>query len=307
MEPAARECGTRCVPCGAVVLGMSQKARDRCSCHLRCVRTGTRAQGMLCLGRSVMMDIEFDRVWFAYRRKPALRDVSWSFGGGVTGLLGPNGAGKTTLLSVLTTMARPKSGSVWMNEHDLATAAGRAAARPLLGFVPQRFNLAPEMRVHATIAYAGWVNGLPDRACDQAADRALERAGLADKTRAWVRSLSGGQRQRMGIAAGLVHDPEVLVLDEPTVGLDPGQRLRVRELIAELGTQRSVVISSHMLDDISYLCHRVGVLARGKLVFTGGVDELTRLIGATEGDADSPGSSFERAYDRLVADLEDVE
>lgn len=253
------------------------------------------------------MNIEFDRVSFSYRRKPALRDVSWSFDGGVTGLLGPNGAGKTTLLSLLATLATPKSGSVRIGEHDLSSAAGQAAARPLLGFVPQRFNLAPEMRVHATIAYAGWVNGLPDKACDQAADRALELAGLAEKARARVRSLSGGQRQRLGIAAGLVHDPQVLVLDEPTVGLDPAQRLRVRELIAEIGTQHTVVISSHLLDDISYLCHRVGILAQGKLVFDGAVGELTQLIGATSGEAGSLGSSFERAYDQLVANLGDAE
>lgn len=191
-----------------------------------------------------------------------------------------------------------------VGEHDLGTVAGRAGARKVLGFVPQRFSVAPEMRVRATVAYAGWVNGLPDRECDEAADVALQQAGLADKARARVRSLSGGQRQRLGIAAGLVHDPHVLVLDEPTAGLAPGQRLRVRELIAALGAERTVVISSHRLEDISQLCDRVGVLANGRLVFDGSVPELTRLIDDSSAGSEGLGSAFERAYDKLVANLE---
>lgn len=253
------------------------------------------------------MNIEFDGVSFSYRRKRALDEVSWSFGGGVTGLLGPNGAGKTTLLSLLVTLAKPRSGTVRVGGHDLASAAGRAGARAMLGFVPQRFGVAPEMRVRATVAYAGWVNGLPDRDCDEAAEAALRQAGLAEKAGARVRSLSGGQRQRLGIAAGLVHDPRVLVLDEPTAGLDPGQRLRVRELIAGLGAERTVVISSHLLEDISQLCDRVGVLARGRLVFDGSVTELTELINESSGQSEGLGSAFERAYDKLVADLEGAE
>jgi ABC-2 type transport system ATP-binding protein len=247
--------------------------------------------------------VSCEEVSFSYRRRSALREVSWCFGSGVTGLLGPNGAGKTTLLSLLVTLGAPASGQILLGEHDLDTTAGRAAGRRVLGYVPQRFSLASEMRVRDTVSYAGWVNGLPERNCAAAADRALAEVGLTDKSRARVRSLSGGQRQRLGIAAALAHDPELVVLDEPTVGLDPGQRLRVRELIAKIGQDRTVVISSHLLEDISRLCRRVGVLAEGRLVFDGTVGKLTELIDEINVGENALGSSFERAYDALLAKL----
>lgn len=251
----------------------------------------------------VGVHVAFEQVSFSYGRRPALHEVTWSFATGITGLLGPNGAGKTTLLSLLVTLARPNKGRVRLGEHDLGTGEGRHAARRLLGFVPQRFSLAPEMRVRETVAYAGWVNGLAERECLPAADRALTRMGLDEKRRARVRALSGGQRQRLGIAAALAHDPAVLVLDEPTVGLDPGQRLRVREMVADIGTDRTVVISSHLLEDIAQLCRRVGILAEGRLVFDGDTVELTALIERSDTGESTLGSAFERAYDRLVSRL----
>lgn len=251
------------------------------------------------------MHVEFRDVSFDYGRKRALTGIDWSFGGGVTGLLGPNGAGKSTLLSLLVTITSPASGSVRIGGCDLSDSDGKARARTLLGFVPQRFTLVPEMRVRDTVAYAGWVNGLADAQCDAAADAALALAGLVEKSRSRVRALSGGQRQRLGIACALAHRPAVLVLDEPTVGLDPGQRLRVRKLIAELGTERTVIISSHLLEDISQLCQQVGVLADGRLVFHGSVDELTQLIDTMSSGAEEQlGTAFERAYDSLIARLQ---
>lgn len=253
------------------------------------------------------MRVRFEDVSYRYGRKPALTGVTWSFGKGVTGLLGPNGAGKTTLLSLLVTLLRPRSGTLTIGDCDLSKPGHRHRARRSLGFVPQRFSLAPEMRVHDTVAYAGWVHGLQDAECVAAAYRALEDVGLADQAHDRVRTLSGGQRQRLGLAAALSHDPSVVVLDEPTVGLDPGQRLRMRERIAAVGRQRTVIISSHLMEDIEHLCQQVGVLAHGRLVFAGSSHDLDALIDSTDTGGATLGSRFERAYDILIERLETSE
>lgn len=250
------------------------------------------------------MKVSLAGVSFSYGRKVVLRDVTWRFNRGVTGLLGPNGAGKTTLLSLLVTLSRPKSGKIVVAGHDLGTTRDRAEARKLLGFVPQRFSLAAEMRVHDCVAYAGWMHGLPERDCDGAAESALEEVGLKELARRRVRGLSGGERQRLGLAAALAHDPAIVLLDEPTVGLDPGQRLRLRERIAAIGKDRTVVISSHLLEDIEHLCGRVAVIANGRLVFDGATNELDARIQHAESESSALGSRFERAYDALIADLD---
>ena len=222
-----------------------------------------------------------------YGRKRVLRGIDWDVRSGVTGLLGPNGAGKTTLLSVMVGLMRPSSGSVVV---DGGTAR--------FGFVPQRFSMAGGMRLVDAIAYTAWISGLAGRACDSAARRALAAVDLADKAGDRVKTLSGGQRQRAGIAAGLVHEPDVLVLDEPTVGLDAGQRWRVRDLIADIGRTRPVVLSTHLLDDVSYLCERVGVLTGGQLVFDGTVTELEATD--NERPAHARRSPIEAGYERLL-------
>ncbi|SDY89045.1 ABC-2 type transport system ATP-binding protein [Amycolatopsis xylanica] len=247
------------------------------------------------------MQISLDDLGFAYGRKTALHEVKWVIDAGVTGLLGPNGAGKTTLLSVLIGLLRPKSGTVTIRD-----AEGGAVVSPRFGFVPQRFSLAGEMRVADTVSYTAWINGVPRRECAAAAEQALRAVALADKADVRVRSLSGGQRQRLGLAAGIAHDPEVLVLDEPTAGLDPGQRLRVREVIDGIGRTRTVLLSTHLLEDVEHLCQRVGVLVNGRIVFTGTVEELAAVM--DEGSARAGlGSRFERGYDTLIDTLGDFE
>jgi ABC-2 type transport system ATP-binding protein len=252
------------------------------------------------------MRVTIENVSYSYRRKPALKEVSWALDGGVTGLLGPNGAGKTTLLSLLVTLLKPKTGRISLGDHDLGTTSGRAEVRRLLGFVPQRFSLASEMTVEDTVAYAAWVHGVSDRDCTKAASRAIDEVGLTDERAHPVRALSGGERQRLGLAAALAHDPAVLILDEPTVGLDPGQRLKMRQRIADIGKERTVLISSHLLEDIEHLCGRVGVLAQGRMVFDGDINELDKLIANTPTGTAVLGSRFERAYDSLITRLGDA-
>lgn len=280
--------------------------------------------------REVGMEINVDGVCFSYGRKRVLHGIDWVVRPGVTGLFGPNGSGKTTLLSVLIGLLRPNAGSVVAHvagiergdgtpatgsdgrrdaragRHTSArhtsvgqAAAGRGEAR--FGFVPQRFSMAGGMRVVDAVSYTAWVNGVSRGECEPAALRALAAVDLTDKARAKVKTLSGGQRQRAGIAAGLAHEPDVLVLDEPTVGLDAEQRWRVRDMIAEIGRTRTVVVSTHLLDEDSRMCDRVAVLADGELVFDGTVAELE--ANHDTGDdvrTDARRSRIEQGYQRLL-------
>lgn len=151
------------------------------------------------------------------------------------------------------------------------------------------------MRLVDAISYTAWINGV-DRTCrEAAARRALAAVDLTDKAADRVKTLSGGERQRAGIAAGLAHEPDVLVLDEPTVGLGAGQRWRVRDLIAEIGRARPVILSTHLLEDVSYLCERVGVIAGGRLVFDGTVADLE-----VSGEDRVRRSPIEAGYERLL-------
>ena len=241
-----------------------------------------------------MATITLTDVVFRYGRHTVLDGLSWQVGDGITGLLGPNGAGKTTLLNLLVGLTRPTSGEVSVHTPD--------GGRGRVGFVPQRFSLAGEMPVQDTVAYAAWINGVPRRACGAAATRALALVSLDDRITLPVRKLSGGQRQRLGLAAALAHEPDLLVLDEPTVGLDPGQRMRLREVIARVGERCVVLLSTHLIEDISHLCGRVGVLADGRLVFDGTEAELAARVAGTSTEG-LLGSDFERSYYSLIADL----
>jgi ABC-2 type transport system ATP-binding protein len=243
------------------------------------------------------VDITLSGIGFAYGRKTVLRDINWRIRPGVTGLLGENGAGKTTLLSVLVGLRRPKSGSIAMTD----------GAQPRFGFVPQRFSLPGEMRAADCVMYTAWINGVSRGECAAAAERALAQVNLADKARSRVRSLSGGQRQRLGLAAGLAHEPDVLVLDEPTVGLDPAQRVRVREVIADIGETRTVLLSTHVLEDVRFLCQWVGVLAGGKLAFDGTVADVESKIAGDRGAPSRLESVLERGYRTLLDTLGDDE
>ncbi|MEV2278223.1 ATP-binding cassette domain-containing protein [Nocardiopsis sp. NPDC049922] len=247
------------------------------------------------------MRVTAEDLEFRYRRgRRVLNGLSWTVEPGVTGLIGPNGSGKTTLLSLMATLLPVRAGRLLLGEHDLSTAAGRSGARWALGFVPQRFSLAGELTVADTVAYAAWAQGVGRRGCGAAARRALDLVDLTDLAGHRTRTLSCGQRRRVGIAAALAHDPRILVLDEPTAGLDPGQRLRVREAVARLGRDRTVLVATHLIEDVAHVCSRVGVLAGGRIEFDGTFARLEEMI--ADGSGGSPhGSGFERAYDRLIA------
>jgi len=206
----------------------------------------------------------------AYGRMEALAGVDLDLRSGVTGLLGPNGAGKSTLLRILATLLAPTSGTVRVGDWDALNLRERVEVRRRLGYLPQDLGLYPRFTVFEFVDYLAILKEL-----DEPADRhrrvraALEAVGMADLARRKNKTLSGGMRQRVGIAQAIVADPALLLLDEPTTGLDPEQRTRFRELIADLGEQRTVLLSTHLVEDIAAICQSVLVLWEGRVRFAG--------------------------------------
>ncbi|MFE2518822.1 ABC transporter ATP-binding protein [Streptomyces mirabilis] len=206
----------------------------------------------------------------------ALDDVSLRLSEGVTGLLGPNGAGKTTLLRVLATAVPADRGAFTVLGHDPGTPSGRLDVRRALGYLPQTPAFHPDFSAFEFVDYVAILKELTDRSArHREVRRVLEAVDLSDVRGKRIKRLSGGMRQRVGLAAALVGDPGFLVLDEPTVGLDPEQRMRFREMIAESGVGRTVLLSTHQTEDVAMLCHRVIVMVRGSVRFEGTPAELT--------------------------------
>lgn len=241
--------------------------------------------------------VEVRDLSFSYGRRRVLTGASLTVGPGVTALLGPNGAGKTTLIKCMVGLARPSQGQVIIDGRDVGD--GRAA-QELLGYVPQAPSLPGLARVRDLVAYAAWLSGVQVARADAAVNAALGKMQALDLASRRIRTLSGGQRQRVALATGIVHDPRILILDEPTVGLDPGQRLKVREVIQRFAVERPVLLSTHLTEDVEHLADSVGVLVNGKLQYQGPMSQLTIPETADDG---RPGSRFERAYDDLIVSL----
>ncbi|MDR3082622.1 MAG: ATP-binding cassette domain-containing protein, partial [Streptomyces sp.] len=211
-----------------------------------------------------------------YGGTAALDDVCLRLHEGVTGLLGPNGAGKTTLLRVLATAVPADRGAFTVLGHDPGTVNGRQEVRRRLGYLPQTPGFHPDFTAFAFVDYVAILKELTDRAArHREVRRVLEAVDLSDVRGKRIKRLSGGMRQRVALAAALLGDPGLLLLDEPTVGLDPEQRMRFREVIAEAGQGRTVLLSTHQTEDVAMLCRRVIVMSHGRVRFEGTPAELT--------------------------------
>jgi len=205
-----------------------------------------------------------------YGRTVALRSVDLDLGHGITGVLGPNGAGKTTLLRILATSLAPTSGGVRVLGHDPRHAAGRLEVRRHLGYVPQEVGLYDNFSAFDFVDYVAILKEHTDRrARHDEVRRVLAQVELADVQSKKIRKLSGGMRRRVVLAQALLGDPWLLVLDEPTAGLDPEQRLRFRQLVSRHAERRCVVLSTHMTEDVEALCDRVVVMDQGELTYDG--------------------------------------
>ncbi|MGH3568481.1 MAG: ABC transporter ATP-binding protein [Pseudonocardia sp.] len=228
------------------------------------------------------MQIAIDGLSKTYRgRRRALDGVDLHLDTGMTGLLGANGAGKTTLLRILAGVLRPTSGRVLVGGHDLATSAGRTAVKRMLGYLPQELAVYPNLTAAEFLDYIALLKCLDDRrARRRQVEHLLDQVGLTEQAGSRVGSLSGGMKRRLGIAQTLLGDPRLVIVDEPTAGLDPQERMRFRALLAGLGGDRTVILSTHILDDVAQTCPRVAVLTAGRLVYTGSTDGL---VGAAAG------------------------
>lgn len=215
------------------------------------------------------MSVELQAVDKAFGRVRAVRGVSLDIGPGVCGLLGPNGAGKTTLLRMVATVLAPDAGRLRILGRDPADADGRVGIRRRLGYLPQEAGLHPNFTAFEFVDYVAILKEMTDRrARHEEVRRVLDLVGLSDVRGRKIRKLSGGMRRRVGLAQALLGCPQLLVLDEPTAGLDPEQRLRFRELVSAEPDQ-TVLLSTHQVEDVAALCSRVIVMDEGTVRFDG--------------------------------------
>jgi ABC-2 type transport system ATP-binding protein len=194
----------------------------------------------------------------------ALRSVQLSLKPGVLGLLGPNGAGKSTLMRILATITQPSSGRVLWNNNDIARQPD--ALRGVLGYLPQDFGVYPNLSAIEFLDYLAAVKGIPRDAARRRISELLALVNLADAAKRPLGGYSGGMRQRVGIAQALLNDPQLLIVDEPTAGLDPEERVRFRNLLSELSGERIVILSTHIVSDVEAVATDIAILARGQLL-----------------------------------------
>jgi len=205
----------------------------------------------------------------------ALRGIDLDIGAGMFGLLGPNGAGKTTLMRILAGLLRPTSGQAQAFGHDLNTPGGKQAVKALLGYLPQELGLYPDLTAREFLDYVAILKGVTDaRTRRQQIDEVLDMVRLSEVADRRLKTYSGGMKRRVGIAQALLGAPKLLIVDEPTVGLDPEERVRLRNLLGDLATRATVILSTHIVEDISQSCNDLAVINLGQVLFRGSPRDL---------------------------------
>lgn len=205
----------------------------------------------------------------------ALRGVDLEIGAGMFGLVGPNGAGKTTLMRILAGLLRPTSGKVSVLGNDVTTRQGKLAVKSVLGYLPQELGLYPDLTALEFLEYVALLKGMTSRVQrNKQVNETLELVGLAGDARRKMRTFSGGMKRRVGIAQALLGKPQLLIVDEPTSGLDPEERVRLRNLLAELSASCTVILSTHIVEDVSQSCNDLAVINLGQVLFRGGPGAL---------------------------------
>jgi ABC-2 type transport system ATP-binding protein len=231
-------------------------------------------------------------------RRMAVDGLDLALGNGVHGLLGPNGAGKTTLVRALATVLRPAGGTLSLLGQTVTVnrPVDLRQVRRQLGYLPQEFGFYRRFTVREFVEYFAWLKELPAGELPGAVQRAIERVGLTDRADHRLKTLSGGMRRRVGIAQAIVNDPQVLLLDEPTAGLDPDQRRQFRALLRELAADTCVLVATHLVEDVAAACTDVLLVDEGRLVFQGVPGDLAAAAG-DDGSGDSP---TERGYSEIM-------
>lgn len=219
------------------------------------------------------MEIVIKNLSKNYGRKAALKNVSVTIHSGMYGLLGRNGAGKTSLMRILATLSVPSGGEVSMNDISIKETS---KIREIVGYLPQDFSFYRNMSVYDAMDYLGLLSNLPDKIRKERIALLLEQVNLKENMRTKIKALSGGMKQRLGIAQVLLHDPQILIVDEPTAGLDPEERIRFRNMLSEFAEDRIVILSTHISSDVETSCENIGVLDNGKMIWNGAAEELVK-------------------------------
>ena len=218
------------------------------------------------------MDLRISNLTKDFDGFKAVNNFSYSLNCGVYGLLGVNGAGKTTLMRMLTTLMKPTSGQITWDGEDVFTMDGKY--RMLLGYLPQDFGYYPDFSVYDYLMYIASLKGIRPAVARQRVKELLKQVGLVKARNKKMKTLSGGMKRRAGIAQAMLNDPKILILDEPTAGLDPSERIRFRNLISELSEDRIVLLSTHIVSDIEYIANEILLMKDGQLVISGTSEDI---------------------------------
>lgn len=243
------------------------------------------------------MQLEIESLTKRFQDVTAVDQVSCSLNTGVYGLLGVNGAGKTTLMRMLCTLLKPTEGSITWDGQDIFEMDG--AYRRILGYLPQDFGFYPDFTVRDYLMYIASIKGIRPAAARQRAALMLQQVGLSRVESKKMKKLSGGMKRRAGIAQAMLNDPKILILDEPTAGLDPNERIRFRNLISELAEDRLVLLSTHIVSDIEYIANEILLMKDGRICIFGTTEELTANMPEQVWSVRVPRtevSSYTRAY-----------
>lgn len=222
------------------------------------------------------MELQVEHLCKSYRKKEALRDVNFKLEQGVYGLLGENGAGKSTLMRILTTVDFPTSGNILYGGKNITEMD--EDYRNLIGYMPQDYSVYPSFTATDFLSYMGTLKGIPNDKLKVRIPEVLEFVNLFDVACKKVRTFSGGMKRRIGIAQAILNDPEILILDEPTAGLDPKERIRFSNILSNMAKEKIVLLSTHIVSDIEAIASRLIVIRKGEITETGNIDQLVERV-----------------------------
>lgn len=238
------------------------------------------------------MELKIIRLTKTFGSKNAVDDLMLTLSNGVYGLLGANGAGKTTLMRLLCGLQRPNSGTITLNGKNITGLGERYQS--LLGYLPQHFGYYPDFTAYEFLLYISALKGLSDTAAKKKSAALLEAVGLAAERKHKIKTFSGGMKQRLGIAQAMLNDPRILILDEPTAGLDPKERVRFRNLISAFARDRIVILSTHIVSDVEYIAEDIILMKSGQIIHFGKPQEITAELNGQVWEFAVPAAQAER-------------